>query len=70
MPVARIRFTPDSASYFCYGKSQQVVEMKFESVEELIRTVREMERDILDCTAIIDGKVIDLRAVSERNAST
>lgn len=69
MLIARIEFKPGCASYFCEGAEQGVVEMRFESVEALIQTLRELESDIQDCTAIINGKVVDLRTVSEQSAS-
>lgn len=69
MLIARIVFKPGSASYFCEGAHQGVVEMRFESVEALIGILREIEDDIQDCTAIINGTVVDLRSVSEQRAS-
>lgn len=69
MLIARIAFKPGSASYFCEGAHQGVVEMRFESVEALIDVLREIEDDIQDCTAIINGTVVDLRSVSEQRAS-
>lgn len=70
MLIARIEFKPGSASYFCEGANQGVVELRFESVEALIATLREIEDDISDCSAIINGKVVNLRAVSAENAPT
>lgn len=70
MLIARIVFKQGSASYFCEGAHQGVVEMRFESVEALIETLRGIEDDIQDCTAIINGKVVDLRSVSEQHAPT
>lgn len=69
MLIARIEFKPGSASYFCEGAHQGVVEMRFESVEALISTLKEIEEDITDCSAIINGRVVNLRAVSAQNAS-
>lgn len=69
MLIARIVFKPGSASYFCEGAHQGVAEMRFESVEALIGILREIEDDIQDCTAIINGTVVDLRSVSEQRAS-
>lgn len=70
MLIARIEFKPNSASYFCEGLNQGVVEMRFESVEALISTLRDIEDDIADCSAIINGKVVNLRTVSAQNAPT
>jgi len=70
MLIARIEFKPESASYFCEGAHQGIVEMRFESVEALISTLRGMEDDIVDCSAIINGRMVNLRAVSAENAST
>lgn len=64
MLIARIEFKPGAASYFCEGAEQGVVELRFESVEALISTLREIEDDVSDCSAIINGKVVNLRAIS------
>jgi len=59
--TARIEFTEGSASQFCEGPIQTVVEMKFESVEALIETLRELEPYISIATAIVNGKILDLK---------
>ena len=70
MVVARIQFKPSVAGYFCPGESQEVVEMRFESPEALIATMRELEDDIVNCTAWIGNKVLDLRNISGLDPST
>lgn len=63
--TARIHFKPGEARYWVQGDTQEVVEMCFESPEALIELLREIQPAILNCTARINGKVIDLREVSK-----
>lgn len=70
MVLARIEFKPGRGSYFCEGKDQDVVEVIFDSSEALIETLRAMEKDLVNCTAQINGKILDLRNISGIDAST
>jgi hypothetical protein len=63
--TARIQFRPGEARYWIDGATQEIIEMRFESPEALIETLREIEPAILNCTARINGKVVDLREVSK-----
>ena len=69
MVTARIQFKKGHGKDFCPGGSQDVIEMKFESPAALIETLREFEKHIFNCTAQINGKIVDLRNVSGLDAS-
>ena len=69
MVTARIQFKKGHGKDFCPGASQDVIEMKFESPAALIETLREFQEHIFNCTAQINGKIVDLRNVSGLDAS-
>ena len=60
MIVARFEFKPEHAPSFIQdgASGQSVLEMTFESVESLIEATKEFERALVDCTAMINGKII------------
>ncbi len=62
MIVARFEFKPEHADSFIENGAagQNVTEVMFESVESLIATMKEFETYLLDCTAIVNGKVLAL----------
>ena len=62
--AARFEFRQDAAKDFCPGQHQTLVELRFESVEALVDCVRELEAQIANVTASVNGKVIDLRNIS------
>lgn len=64
MVTARIEFKEGYGKDFCPGAKQDVIEMKFESPEALIETLREFEPYISNCTASVGGKIVDLRNIS------
>lgn len=64
MLTARITFKKGRGHYFCPTGTQDVVEMKFESPAALMEILREFKDEIHNCTAQINGKIIDLRSVS------
>lgn len=64
MVTARIEFKPGHGKDFCPGTEQDVIEVRFESVEALIDTIRDFEQFIYNCTAQVNGKIIDLRNIS------
>lgn len=64
MVTARIEFKPGQGGYFCPGDSQDIIEIKFESPEALIETLKDFEDSIYNCTARIGKKIIDLRNIS------
>lgn len=64
MILARIEFKKGHGAYFCDGAKQDVIEMVFESPEALIETLRGLEGDLANCTAQINGKILDLRNIS------
>jgi hypothetical protein len=66
MIVARFEFKPEHAHSFIQEEGQNVTEVMFESVYALIRATKEFEDYLTDCTAIVDGKVVSLRALSNR----
>lgn len=64
MVTARIEFKPGCGKDFCPGNDQDIVEVRFESVEALIDTLRDFEEFIYNCTAQVNGKIVDLRNIS------
>jgi len=66
MIVARFEFKPEHAHQFIQDEGQNVVEVMFESVYALIAATQEFEDFLTDCTAIVDGKVLSLSALSSK----
>lgn len=66
MIPARFEFDPKHAESFIENghKGQTVIEMMFESVEALIEASEQFRPYLVNCTAFINDKTIDLRAVS------
>lgn len=62
--TARVEFRQDAAQDFCPGKGQTVVELAFESAEALIECMRELEDQIENVTASINGEILDLKNIS------
>lgn len=62
MVLARIEFKQQHATKFIDSSDgvQTVIEQTFDSVDELIEVLREFEPFIKDCTAVINGKMIQL----------
>lgn len=68
MIVARFEFKPEHASRFVIDGSpdRNVAEVVFESVESLIETMKEFENYLIDCLAIVNGKVLSLSSFKIR----
>ena len=68
MIVARFEFKPEHASSFVIDGStaRNVTEVMFESVESLIETMKEFEDYLVDCLAIVNGKVLSLSSFKIR----
>lgn len=66
MIIARFEFKPEYAHQFIEKgvHGQNVIEIAFEDVPSLILASQEFESVLLNCTAMIDGKIIDLRSLS------
>lgn len=64
MVTARIEFKKGHGKDFCPGADQDLIELRFESVEALISTLRDFEDFIYNCTAQVNGKIVDLRNIS------
>lgn len=62
MVIARFEFKPEYAADFIQdaGNGQNVVEVTFDSPQEMIATMREFEDYLIDCIAIVGGKVMAL----------
>jgi len=62
MVIARFEFKPEHAASFIEGaaQGQNVIEVAFDSAVELVQTMREFEEYLIDCTAIVNGKVMAL----------
>lgn len=72
MIIARIEFDPDQAWYFLDDapSGQNIVEMEYDNVYDLIEVCEEFKDFIINCTVLIDGKIVDLHNVSRSNASS
>jgi hypothetical protein len=57
--IARFQFDPADAAHFLEG-GREVIEMQFDTVDEIIEYCREFEDAIVDCTANINGRIISL----------
>lgn len=68
MIIARFEFKPEHASSFVINGSvdRNVTEVMFESVESLIETMKEFEDYLIDCLAIVNGKVLTLSSFKIR----
>jgi len=64
MIIARFQIHPERASEIAWNSTQDIIELAFPDVFDLIGFCKENEDDIVACTAIIDGRVIDLEALS------
>jgi hypothetical protein len=64
MITARIEFRPGCGEQFCFTPTQDVVELKFDDINELIQVVKDFEPYIFNCIAHVDGKTVDLRQIS------
>lgn len=64
MVIARFEFLPEHADQFVWSAGQQVVEMTFDNIFDLIRVCQEHEDVIKDCTVLVDGHIINLQALS------
>lgn len=61
MIFARFEFKPEEAHRFIDSDTgQTVVESTFDSVEELIETARAFEDCLIDCIALVNGKMLCL----------
>jgi hypothetical protein len=66
MIVARFEFKPEHAHQFIHEEGQNVIEVMFESVYAMIAATQEFEDYLVDCTAIVDGKVLSLSSLSSK----
>jgi hypothetical protein len=65
MITARIEFKPGCGEQFCLTATQDIVEVKFQDLIDLIETVKDFEAYISNCIVRMDGKVFDLKEISE-----
>lgn len=72
MILARFQFDQDFAHHFIDDPSgiQNIIEMQYDDIYELIEVCEQFKDFIVNCTAIIDGNVLDLRNISKMNASS
>lgn len=66
MVVARFCFKPEYAHMFIDNgeQGQTITEVTFDDPMELVEVCRDFEPYLQNCTALVDGKIIDLRAAS------
>lgn len=67
MIIARIHFKPESAKEFLPGghRGQLITEVAFDSAESLMAFLGEFKEFIVNCTALTNGQIIDLRELSQ-----
>lgn len=67
MIVARFQFKEEHAAHFIEnaGEGRTMVEVLFMDPMDLVETCREFEPYLVNCTALVDGKIIDLKAMSQ-----
>lgn len=66
MILARFEFKPEHAHSFIQEEGQSVIEVVFESIYALIAATKEFENYLIDCTALVDGKVVSLSSLSNK----
>lgn len=64
MILARFEFHPEYAADFGWSEGQQVVELQYDNIFELIEACQSFEEAIKDVTAIVDGTMVSLKGVS------
>lgn len=64
MIFARFYFDPDKADQFAWHAGQEVVEMQYDNVFDLIMECHQLEDALRDCTVLMDGQVFNLKALS------
>ena len=65
MISARFTFHPDRAHEFLEDEGRLVTQMEFETIDEVMEMVEEFQSALVDCNAIINGKVVSLADYSE-----
>ena len=58
--IARFSFIPDRAPEFVEAEGQTVVQMEFDAIDEVMECVHQFQDALEDCSAIINGKVVNL----------
>jgi hypothetical protein len=66
--LARFEFKPEEAHRFIDSpnSSQNVIEQVFDDVDELIETTRAFEKSLVDCTAIVNGRMLCLSSFTSK----
>lgn len=64
MIFARFYFKPEKAEQFAWYAGQEVVEMVYDNIMDLILECKELEDAIKDCTVMMDGQIYNLKALS------
>lgn len=57
--IARFQFQPERADEFC-EEGRTFAELRYTCVEDLIADCEEFGDAVVDCTALVNGKVITL----------
>lgn len=62
MILARFEFKPEEAHRFIdsYDSSQNIIEQIFDDVDELVETTKAFEDYLVDCTALVNGRMLCL----------
>jgi hypothetical protein len=63
--IARFRFDPEQADAFCWVDGTSVVELQFDTVEEVIEYCEEYADALIDVAALVNGQVIALSDMPE-----
>lgn len=67
MIVARFHFKEQYACDFIANATpgRTMIEVLFDDPMDLVETCREFEPYLVNCTALVDGNIIDLRSISQ-----
>lgn len=66
--LARFEFKPEEAHRFIDSSdsNQTIIEQVFLDVDDLIETARAFEPFLLDCTALVNGKMLSLSSFTTK----
>lgn len=68
MILARFEFKPEEAHRFIESpdSTQNVIEQVFHDVDDLIETTRAFEKYLVDCTAMVNGRMLCLSSFTSK----
>lgn len=66
--LARFEFKPEEAHKFIDspGSNQNIIEQVFDDVDDLIEVTKAFEKYLVDCTAMVNGRMLCLSSFPAR----